>query len=73
MSILYLLLTQHFTLDEICNRTYEIFGNAFNSRLLREQLAYFDDIDYDEEVSWVIDPVDPDKIKKELIRIATSL
>ena len=31
----------------------EIFGNEFNEKLYREELAYFDDIDHTEEVNYM--------------------
>jgi hypothetical protein len=69
---LYILLTKYFSLDTVCERASQIFENSFNSRLLREQISYFDDIDYSENVKWLIEPVPTDVIKKELIKIATS-
>ncbi len=45
---LYFLLKFHFSLEEITSRTKDIFGSYFNPKLFREQLCYFEDIDYSE-------------------------
>ena len=48
---LYYLLKSHFSLEEITLQAKSIFGDgAFNAKLLKEQLSYFKDIDYSEEV-----------------------
>lgn len=49
---LYFILRDHHSLEAIVHGSREIFGNEFNARLLREQLSYFDDIDYREGVSF---------------------
>lgn len=51
---LYFLLKDHFTIPQISERANELFGEgAFNSKLFRQQLYYFDDINYDEEVIYL--------------------
>ncbi|RLC20772.1 MAG: hypothetical protein DRI57_04045 [Deltaproteobacteria bacterium] len=50
---LYFLLKDHFDLKTISCRAKDIFGRFFNEKLFREQLAYFDDIDYREEVEFI--------------------
>ncbi|OQY28742.1 MAG: hypothetical protein B6244_06165 [Candidatus Cloacimonetes bacterium 4572_55] len=50
---MYFILRDHYPLNTIITRTREIFGNAFNAKLLREQLCYFDDIDYREPVVYM--------------------
>ncbi|MBS3779992.1 MAG: hypothetical protein KGY41_06325, partial [Desulfovermiculus sp.] len=50
-----------------------IFGGAFNERLLREQMCYFDDIDYTEVVDFLLPaPPSEEDIKSFLIQVATS-
>ncbi len=68
---LYFLLKFHFNLEEISSRAKEIFGSFFNEKLFREQLSYFEDIDYSEEVEYVSKGVSDDEIKNFLINIAT--
>lgn len=69
---LYFILKSH-TLVDVTNKSKEIFGNEFNERLLREQLAYFDDIDYSEQVDYMPGfEVPDDVIKKFLLDLSTK-
>ena len=47
---MYFILKEKHTLKEITDKASEIYGNDFNAKLLRQQLAYFEDIDYKERV-----------------------
>lgn len=67
---LYFILKDHFRLKEIIKKAKEIFGTSFNDKLFREQLAYFDDIDYEEEVIFKTQPVEDKEIRDFLIDIA---
>jgi len=52
-------------ISEIVNKTKSMFGSEFNERLFREQLSYFDDIDYTEKIDYVGENyVSDDEIKK---------
>ena len=68
---LYFLLKFHFSFEEISARTKDIFGSFFNPKLFREQLCYFEDIDYSEEVEYVSKGISDDEIKRFLINVAT--
>lgn len=69
---IYFLLKDHFSLDDIIKRAEGLFGDVFNDKLFREQLTYFEDINYDEEVIYLNTPIDNDVIKKFLIDAATE-
>ena len=47
---MYFILRKYHTLAEIIQHTEKLFGNEFNAKLLREQLSYFDDINYAESI-----------------------
>ncbi|MEK9156411.1 MAG: nucleotidyl transferase AbiEii/AbiGii toxin family protein [Patescibacteria group bacterium] len=47
---LYFILKENHTISEITAKGQEIFGNEFNEKIFRTQLAYFEDIDYSEQV-----------------------
>jgi hypothetical protein len=69
---IYFLLKDHFSLDDIIKRAEGLFGDVFNDKLFREQLTYFDDINYDEEVIYFNTPIDQNVIKNFLIDAATE-
>ncbi len=53
-----------YSFDEVIKRANTIFGNEFNEKLFREELAYFDDIDHTEEVNYM----DGFEVKDEVIK-----
>ena len=56
---------------KLMDKAQKIFGSEFNEKLFREQLAYFDDIDYSEKVDYMKGfEVEDSKIKNELIKIS---
>ena len=65
---LYFIIKDYFSVKEISERARAIFGNEFNEKLFRSQLAYFKDIDYKEEINYLKGfAVDNKTIQKELI------
>ncbi len=65
---LYFILKAHHTVAEITEKGVEVFGNEFNEKIFRVQLAYFKDIDYSEQVIYKDGFVtDDDIIKKALV------
>lgn len=70
---LFFLLRNKHSLQEISDRGKEIFGDEYNERIIREQLSYFQDINYSEEM--VFRPgfeVGQEEIKQSLVRWATD-
>lgn len=71
---LYFLLKEKFLLDEISQRAIEIYGDLFSDKLFRSQLSYFEDIDYTEEVEYLISNTPTEEeIKRFLIEVSTSI
>ena len=71
---LFFLLNGHFTVEEICHRATEIFGDLYSEKLFRSQLCYFDDVDYTEQVDYIIsNPPSDETIKQGLTDIAIQL
>lgn len=62
---LYFLL-QQFSIQEISLKATEIFGELFSEKLFRAQLSFFDDIDYTEEVDYMIEKV-PESVVKSFL------
>ena len=68
---LYFLLTQHFQMSEVTEKAIAIFGDLFSEKLFRAQLSYFADIDYAEEVEYLVAvPPSNEEIKAKLTQIA---
>lgn len=68
----YFLLRDHFSFTEITDRAEEIFHDMFSEKLFREQLCYFDDVDYSETIEFIGEPVSEKTVKTFLSEIATS-
>ena len=71
---LYFLLTNHFTIENVSECAEHLFGELYSEKLFRSQLCYFDDIDYSEEVEYVIpNPPTEETIKKTLTDLALDV
>lgn len=69
---MYFILRDHHTLEEVCAHTSNIFGSSFNPKLLRQQLAYFQDINYSEQVEYLVDHPTNEEVENFLIEVATQ-
>lgn len=70
---LYFLIKNHFTIEEIANEVERIFPNQSSQKLIRQQLAYHKDIDFKEQVEYIIpNPPSEQEIKDFLIDKAIS-
>jgi hypothetical protein len=70
---LYFIIKDCFSVGEIIKKAKKIFGNEFNEKIFRTQLAYFKDIDYSEKIIWLKGyETDDSVIKKALINFSLS-
>jgi len=73
---MYFLLKHSFSLNQICKRSSELFNIGgsivFTEKLFRQQLCFFDDIDYSEQIEYVCSPISDKEIKDYLITRATQ-
>lgn len=70
---LYFILKANHTVSEITAKGVGIFGNEFNEKIFRTQLAYFKDIDYSEQVIYTDGfSVEDEIIKKALIEFSLN-
>ena len=70
---LYFIMRDHHPLSEIVNKGKELFASEFNEKLLRTQLAYFDDINYTEQVEYMPGFEEAEeKIKSKLVELSLS-
>ena len=71
---LYFILKANHTVSEITEKGVEIFGNEFNEKIFRTQLAYFKDIDYSEQVIYKDGfSTDDEIIKKALVEFSLEI
>ncbi len=62
---------QNYTFEDVTKKSREVFGAEFNERLFREQLSYYDDLDYSEQVEYIEGKEIPDsEIKQKLSEIS---
>jgi hypothetical protein len=70
---LYFLLKSYTSINEISLLAKEIFGGEFNSKLFRQQISYFNDVDYREAVFYLPGfEVSEEEVKSFLIDVATQ-
>lgn len=66
---LYFIVNKYHSIEKIIKKGKDIFAAEFNEKIFREQLVYFDDIDYSEEVYFLPGmEASEEKIKKELVQ-----
>ncbi|RLD79247.1 MAG: hypothetical protein DRJ10_09125 [Bacteroidetes bacterium] len=64
---LYFIIKYHYNFEQISEKAIETFGTFFNTKLFKEQLSYFEDIDYTEPVTFFKESPFEDEIKHFLI------
>ena len=68
---LYFLLNNHFSIEQISECAKTLFGDLYSEKLFRAQLCYFEDVDYTEEVDYIIEnPPTDNEIKESLTVMA---
>ena len=68
---LYFILKFHFTLKEVANKAKQIFKNEFIEKQFVAQLGYFKGINYDEEVTYLIEnPPSEKEVQDFLINVS---
>lgn len=60
---MYFFLKKEITINQITDRAKQIFKDAFSVKLFHQQLAYFEDIDYSEPVTFFKENPSEDEIK----------
>ncbi|MFH1048895.1 MAG: nucleotidyl transferase AbiEii/AbiGii toxin family protein [Patescibacteria group bacterium] len=70
---LYFIINKYHSIEKIVKNSKEIFKGEFNERIFREDLIYFNDVNYDEAIEFLPEfKVDDEKIKKELVKFSLS-
>lgn len=68
---MYFILKYHYDLPAVEKKAAELFPEAFSSKLFRQQLTYFKDIDYTEKVIFLKENPADENIREYLITEAT--
>lgn len=69
---LYFIFKNYHSIEEVTSKAQGIFQSLFSPKLFKQQLCYFNDIDYGEEVSYCIDPISDEEIKAFLTEMSTE-
>lgn len=70
---LYFLFKNYFTVEQVSAKAVELFKGRFNAKLFREQLSFYDDVNYEEKVFYMPDFERSDEeIKAFLTKVAIS-
>ena len=68
---LYFLLKEHFSIEEVSACATTLFGDLYSEKMFRAQLCYFEDVDYTEEVDYLISmPPSDETVRSTLINIS---
>jgi hypothetical protein len=70
---LFFILKDHFSIREISREAEMNFPSQFSEKLFREQLVFHKDIDYSEQIEYLVQEVPEKEIKEFLIDNATDL
>ena len=70
---LFFILKIHLQLDELINQAKSIFAGHFSSKLFREQLCYFDDMDYSESIDYLGEGPSDEEVRAFLEKIAVAI
>lgn len=69
---LYFLLKNHYSFVEISDKAKAIFEHNFNEKLFRQQLAWYNDIDYSESIDYLCPSPGDLEIKRFLTEVAIT-
>jgi len=70
---MYFLVKDHFSIVQISERAVQIFDQLFSAKLFRAQLSYFDDVNHDEAVEFLVSEPSEGEIKQFLIDRALDI
>ena len=70
---LYFILKDHYSVKQIVEMSNTIYGQLFSEKLFRAQLSYFDDIDYSEEVEYIVKQPSDKEIREFLTETAIDI
>jgi hypothetical protein len=70
---LYFILKGYYSIRQISARASEVFDQFFSEKLFRARLSYFEDVDYSEEVEYIVPEVPKDEIRAWLTETSLAV
>jgi len=70
---LFFILKFHLQLEELIHQAKSVFAGHFSSKLFREQLCYFDDMDYSESIDYLGDGPSDEEVRAFLEKTAVAI
>jgi hypothetical protein len=70
---LYFILKFHSEFNDLVQRAKSIFQNHFSSKMFREQLCYFEDVDYSESIDYLGNAPSDEEVRSFLEKIAVAI
>ena len=70
---IFFILKFHLRIEELIHQAKSIFAGHFSSKLFREQLCYFDDMDYSESIDYLGDAPSDEEVRNFLEKTATAI
>ncbi len=70
---LYMIINHHYTISQIAEKANVIYGEMFSEKMFRTQLSYFEDVDYTEEIEYLVPEIPAEIIKSFLQDKATEI
>lgn len=69
---LFFIFKHHFSFEQVTQHAKTLFIDAFNEKLFRQQLCYFEDISFEEEVEYFSSRVPEEEIKDFLKEVSLT-
>ena len=69
---IYFLLKDFFSIEAVSKKALEIYKEGYSEKLFRQQICYFEGIDYSEPIVWIVAPVSDEIIKEKLLELALN-
>ena len=70
---MYFILKDYFTIEQISEKAIDIYKDLFSEKQFRAQLSYFKDIDYSEQVEYLVPVVNEEKMRAFLVEKAIDI
>lgn len=70
---LFFIIRDHHSIKEVSEKASLIFNGLFSEKQFRSQLSFFDDIDYTEQIEFLVPGISTDEIKAYLIEKAIDI